>query len=53
MDLFWISYAWAEYEIPDHISIDMSIIRSLCMMILGAVAVVWVLRKLIKFINRS
>jgi len=53
MNFFTISEAWAAYTVPDHISIDMGTLGSLTLMVLGACATVWVLRKLIKTINRS
>jgi flagellar biogenesis protein FliO len=43
----------ASYQIPDHISIDMASVGGLGLIMLTALATVWVLRKLIKTVNRS
>ena len=41
------------YPVPDHITVDMATIGLLTFTVLSALGVVWVLRKLIKFTNRS
>jgi len=51
--MFWPSTAWASFTVPDHVSVDMGSMGTLTLMIVSTLAVVWVLRKLIKFINRS
>lgn len=45
--------AWGSYSVPDHISIDMASMGGLTLMVLSALAAVWILRKLIKTVNRS
>ena len=45
--------AYAAFTIPESITLDMTIFGNWILMLLGVLTTMWVLRKLIRHINRS